>query len=255
LLCALLRQNPRFSAAVTSPVASLCYAILPKMSGATEFAAFFNDARRRTLLRSVFDGYYAAVPAGQVIFDTNRSWTGKAALLGDLYPDSRIVCCVREAGWIIDSIERMLTQNPLQLSRIFNFKLGQSIYSRAKSLMDSENGLVGLAWSTFREAWFGESAKRLIVIPYDNLVRDPTTILQRLYTELGEPPFVHDFEHVAYEEADYDALLGMPGLHKVREKVEYRKRAVSIPPDLFAKYAEVNFWLKPELNARGVLVL
>src|SRR5579864_9070729 len=78
LLCALLRQNPRFAAAMTSPVTSLVNALHPKMSGASEFAVFFDDERRRTLLRGVFEGYYAAVPAEHVIFDTNRSWTGRA---------------------------------------------------------------------------------------------------------------------------------------------------------------------------------
>src|SRR5207247_10077522 len=107
VLSALLKQNPRFSAAVTSPVAPLVGALLQNMSGASEFAVFFNDERRRTMLRGVLDSYYAEVPADHVVFDTNRTWTGKLPLLHDIYPTSRVICCVREIGWIIDSIERM----------------------------------------------------------------------------------------------------------------------------------------------------
>jgi sulfotransferase len=255
LLCALLRQNPRFSAAMTSPLAMLCGSLQRKMSGATEFSVFFDDVRRQTMLRGLVDAYYAGMPQGQVVFDTNRTWTGKAALLGQLYPESRILCCVREAGWIIDSIERMLNKNPLQVSRMFNFESGSSVYSRADTLMNSEKGLIGQAWSTLREAWFGENAHRLIVISYDDLVRDPGRIIGKLYAELGETPFTHDFEHVIYDEPNYDAQLGMPGLHKVREKVAYQERPPCIPPDLFAKYAQANFWLRPELNPRNVKVL
>jgi sulfotransferase len=255
LLCAILRQNPRFAAAMTSPVASLIGALMPKMSGATEFAVFFDDERRRAILRSVFEAYYADVPPGHVVFDTNRIWSGKTPLLADLYPEARIICCVREVGWIIDSIERMLRKNPLQLSRIFNFQPGGSVYARVETLMNSENGLIGLAWAALREAWFSEHAKRLIVIRYETLARQPGATMKRLYGELRESPFEHDFHHVTYNEPDFDAHLGMPGLHKVEEKVEYRQRESCLPPDILAKYAEANFWLRPEMNHRGVTML
>jgi sulfotransferase len=254
LLCALLKQNPLFTAAMTSPVVSLVNALLPKMSEGKEFAIFFDDERRRAILRGVFDAYYADA-SGQVVFDTNRIWTGKAALLADLYPETRIICCVRDVGWVIDSIERMLRKNPLQLSRMFNFQPGSSIYARVEILMNSDNGLIGAAWSSLREAWFSEYAKRLIVINYDKLVREPQVIMRRLYEELREPLFQHDFNHVVYDEPDYDAALGMPGLHKIRERVEYHKREPCIPPDIFAKYAATQFWLKPEMNPRGVTIL
>ena len=254
LLSALLRQNPRFSAAMTSPVASLFSALHPKMCGG-EFDGFFDDTKRAAILRGVFEAYYPNTPANHVVFDTNRSWTGRVALLGEIYPQSRIICCVREIGWIIDSIERMLIKNPLQLSRMFNFQPGASVYSRVETLMNSDTGLIGLAWSTLREAWFGDGAKRLILVPYDHLVKEPKLTLDRLYTELDEAPFVHDFTNVVYDEPDYDSHIGMPGLHTVRQKVEFQERKLCIPPDIFAKYATAQFWEKPELNTRDVKII
>lgn len=225
------------------------------MSGSSEFAAFFNDERRQAVLRSVFDAYYADTTSTQVVFDTNRMWTGKAALLHSLYPEARIICCVREVGWIIDGLEAMLRRNPLQASRIFNSQTGSSIYGRVEKLMNSDTGLIGLAWSALREAWFSEHAQQLIVINYDRLVHEPSSTIRRLYQELHEPWFDHDFNHVAYDEPNYDEAMGMPGLHKVREKVEPQKREPCIPPDIFAKYADATFWLKQEMNRRGAVVL
>lgn len=255
LLCALLRQNPRFMAAVTSPVASMCELLRIEMSGSSEFVTLFNDERRMQMLHAVFNGYYSTAREHHVVFDTNRTWTAKSEWLGRLFPDARIICCVRELGWIIDSIERMLRTNALQLSRVFDFKPGTSIYGRLDVLMNSESGLIGLPWSAFREAWFAEDAKRLIVIPYESLVREPERTLRRLYDVLGEQYFAHDTEHVSYDEPLYDAQLGMPGLHRVRPVIEMKQRIPSIPPDIFAKYAEANFWLNPSMNVRGVLVL
>jgi sulfotransferase len=258
LLSAVLRQNPRFSAAVASPVASFIDAMQPIMSGG-QFSVFFDDATRLNMLRGSFESYYAktiaTLPADPVLFDTNRSWTARMGLLAKLHPQARVICCVRDVGWIIDSIERMLAKNPAQHSRLFNFQLGGSVYARTDALMNHDGGLIGQAWSTLREAWFGEHAQRLVIVPYDHLVKEPKRTMGRLYAELREKPFDHDFNNIAYDEADFDAFLGMPGLHTVRKKVEFLERKPCIPPDIFFKYASTQFWDKPELNTSGVTII
>jgi sulfotransferase len=233
----------------------LCATLQQRMSGGTEFRTFFDDERRRSILRGLFAAYYRDTSEGEVVFDTNRNWTGKMALLAQLYPDCRLICCVREIGWIIDSLEKIQNENPTQFSRIFGNKPLSSVYARADGYMKHENGLIGQPWCTLREAWFGSEAKRLIVVPYERLAKDPAAVMQRLYQELKEPAFKHDFTNLAYDEPEYDYELGLPGLHKVRPKVATQVREKMIPPDLFAKYADASFWLRPELNTRGVAVL
>lgn len=255
LLSTILRQNPRFRTGVTSPLYMLASSLTEQMSSGKEFSSFFDEARRKAILQGLVDGYYGQTPPDHVVFDTNRLWAGKSALLKELYPHSRIICCVREVGWIVDSIERMLRKNPLQTSRIFAFKQGASIYARTQTLMSSEHGLIGSAWSALREGWYSEDASRLIVIRYESLAADPGTVVGRLYEALGEAPFDHDFENLAYDEVTYDAELGMPGLHKVRAKVETQTRSPAIPPDLFKKHADMAFWAQPNANPKSVLVL
>ncbi len=255
LLAAILSQNPRFHAGVTSPLTMLIGNMQRSMSANTEFGHVFDDERRERILRAIFSSFYSDLPSDNVVFDTNRSWTGRAALAAKLYPQSRIICCVREVAWIIDSIERMLNKNPTQFSRVFNFQPGASIYTRVDFLMNTEKGVIGQALATLREAWFGEEAKRLIIVPYDQLTAAPKQVMQQLYFELGEPEFAHDFEHVHYDASDYDARLGMPGLHKVREKVVAELRLPSIPPEIFVKHANVNFWNNQDANPRGVCIL
>jgi len=254
LLSALLRQNPRFHAGMSSPLGGLCGTLHQRM-GSGEFSIFFDEARRTAMLRGLFESYYGAIPSQQVIFDTNRSWTGRVPLLALLFPRSRLICCVREVGWILDSIERLRARNPLQVSKMFTPQSAATVYTRAEALMNAEKGLVGSAWSTLREAWFADEAKRLMVILYESLVRHPERTLRKLYHELGEAPFDHDYENVCYEEPDYDAQLGMPGLHTVRSKVNYLEREPRIPPDLISKYVNTSFWSNASLNTRGVVVL
>jgi sulfotransferase len=255
LLSAILRQNPRFRAGVTSPILGLCSALQDKMNQNSEFISFFDDHRRTRLLRGIIDNYYDDAGSNDVVFDTNRNWTARLALLTHLYPNARLICCVREIGWIIDSLERALRKNPLQHSRVLGFKPGSSVYARVETLMNSEKGLIGLAWSGLREAWFGEDAKRLIVVRYESLTCDPTAVVDSLYRELGESSFRHDFENIDYDSALYDADLGIPGLHKVMPSVARNDRLPSIPPDILAKHGALSFWNTPALNTRGVVVL
>lgn len=257
LLSAILRQNPRFSAAMTSPVVTLLNAAHLKMNGG-EFGVFFDDQRRTEILRSIVDAYHRDLDnkgTKAVIFDTNRTWTARAPLTRALYPSSRIICCVRDIGWIIDSIETMLAKNPLQLSKVFNFHPGLSVSSRADALMETEKGLIGLPWTNLRDAWFSTAAERLIVVQYENLVSKPEKIIGQLYEFLGEQHFQHDFANLEYEAIDFDQSVGMPGLHTVHKVVAPRERIPSISPVFFTKYESSQFWKDVDRNPRGVRIL
>ena len=56
LLAALLRQNPRFSAGMSSPVGSLFSAMLRETSQRGEAAVFIDDSLRQRMLRGLFEG-------------------------------------------------------------------------------------------------------------------------------------------------------------------------------------------------------
>src|SRR5487761_1457359 len=96
LLAAILRQNPRFHAGMTSPVGAMYTALEAAMSRRNEAAVFIEDMQRRDVLKGVFDNYYRAIQREKLVFDTNRVWCAKLPGLTQLFPDARIVCCVRD---------------------------------------------------------------------------------------------------------------------------------------------------------------
>jgi len=89
LLAALLRQNPRFSAGMTSPVGSLFNAMQVATSQRNETAMFIDDAQRERLLRACFEACDAETDPLQVVFDTNCRWTTKLPALAALFPQAR----------------------------------------------------------------------------------------------------------------------------------------------------------------------
>ena len=123
LLAAILRQNPRFAAGMSSPLANIVMRMQESLSRKFEGAVLMSDQQRRDIVCGLFTSYYgeAGADPDRVIFDTSRSWCAKLPLLAELFPESKMICCVREVGWIMDSVERRLRSNPMELSGMFGF--------------------------------------------------------------------------------------------------------------------------------------
>ncbi|HEV2677090.1 MAG TPA: sulfotransferase [Aliidongia sp.] len=254
LLAGILRQNPRFHAMMTSPLGSIYMAMQVAVSRKNEAAVFIDEAQKRALLSGVFPNYYGGIHREKVVFDTNRLWCTKLPALADHFPNAKIICCVRNISWIMDSIERLVRRNILDLSAIFGFDPGGTVYTRVNRLAVSD-GMVGYALDALREAFFGEQADRLILVEYAALTRRPAETMARVYDFIGEAQFDHDFDHVEYSADEFDAPLGSPGLHTVRRKVEFIERPTILPPELFRRFEADAFWTNPESNIHNVAVV
>jgi sulfotransferase len=241
LLAAILNQNPAFSAAMSGPVFPVVNAALTAMGGGNEYAVFMNDTQKKRMLRGLLDGYYADTPA-RVIFDTNRMWTARLAVLRLLYPGARVIACVRNPAWVLDSIETLVRKNALDTMRLFgNDAERMSVYARANGLME-RNRLVGSAYLALKEAFYSQEAAAMLLLNYDALVSHPQEAMQMVYQFLDEPAFAHDFENVSYTAEVFDTFMLAKGLHDVKGRVEHRPRPSILPPDLFKRFAAMEFW-------------
>ena len=256
LLSALLRQNPRFTAGMTSPVGSLFNAMLRETSQRNETAVFVDDDMRMRLLRGVFSAMYAEHGADEVVFDTNRQWTTKLPALMKLFPASRMICCVRNPAWVMDSLEALVRRNAFELSGIFSFEPGGTVYSRVEAL-GGGTGMVGFAYNALREAVYGEHADRLLLVRYESLSNNPLGTLAAIYNFIEEPLFAHDPGHIepCYDMIEFDARMGTPGLHHVGSSVRPMTRPSVLPPDLFARYDRDAFWNDAALLPKAVRIV
>ncbi len=253
LLAALLRQNPRFEAGMTSPVGSLFTGMLGQFSAGSEFGPVVDQDTRRRLLRGVFDAFYA--PSDKpVIFDTNRMWAAKMPALMDLFPSTRVIACVRNVAWVMDSIERLYRNNPYEQTKLFvDESERNSVYSRIETLAQ-RNRLVGFAWSALKEAYYGDQAQSLLVVDYMLLAQSPERVLKLIYEFLGESWFDgHHFDRVEYDAPAFDEALGVSGLHRVRNRVDLQSRRTLLPPDLFEQYSKLSFWEEGTGSAAHVI--
>ena len=260
LLAALLNQNPAFKAGMTSQFYGMFAANLKHMSGFNEANSFLTVFDKRNILQNLVNGYYNfEMSRYTTAFDTSRSWTTKTEILFDLFPDARMICCVRNPSWILDSFERIVRKNKYELSKMFNFNPHTNVYTRTNQ-MTQPDGVVGSAYNNLREAFFGENSDKLMLVTYETLCRTPEFALKAIYEFIGEeflcgrhrsldnqpevPCSYHQYTNVQYSADEFDTRLGTPGLHTVSGPVRPidPARQTILPPDIFAAHFENDFW-------------
>ena len=195
-----------------------------------------------------------AIHPARTVFDTNRVWCARLHIIAALFPDAKVICCVRELPWIIDSIERLVRRNRWELSKIFDFDPAGTVYARAEGL-NSRNGMVGFAWNAVKQAMHSEQSDRMLLLSYETLTRDPARALAEVYAFTGLPPFRHDFNNVTFDVSEFDKRLGTPGLHTVARAVHPTDRETILPPDLWRRFEGDKFWADRTFNRRGVRVV
>ena len=111
--------------------------------------------------------------------------------LVELFPEAKVVCCVRNPAWILEQHREPHPPQRVRLSGIFNFDSGGTVYSRVEGLA-SAIGMFGFAYNALREAIYGPQSDRLLLVRYETLTANPLTTLAAIYDFVGEELYPHD---------------------------------------------------------------
>ena len=243
LLSAILRQNPEFYADISSPVQNLVTATINVITG-SESNHLVDEDRRKHILKSIFNAYYDAVEPSTV-FDTNRAWTAKTALLKQLYPDTKIICCVRDLPWILDSFERIAAKNSLWGAALTDDESRQTVTTRCDALMDVKKEGQVVKPYYFLEEGLLLNPDMIMLVEYESLCKQPESVMRELYAFINKPYFDHDFNNVEYENEVFDKAINLKTLHTVRKQVSWVERVSILPKSVWDKYLHTDFWRKP----------
>jgi sulfotransferase len=255
LLAAILNQNPRFRSGMTSPLADIMGVVMAETSSKNDFSFDVSDQQRVAMLRGLVENFYAGQADAGVVFDTSRLWCSRMQLLETLFPEAKVIACVRQLSWVLDSMERLVRRQPVAVSKVFRFDTNTTMYSRVEALTDPR-GMVGFSFQATKDAFYGQYAPgHLLLLTYESLARNPAAAMRAVYQFIGEPWFEHDFDHIAYNADEFDARVGMPGLHTVRPKVEPIERIPILPREIFSRFVNESFWMDPKNNISQVPVV
>lgn len=243
LLSAILRQNPEFYADISSPVQGLVSSTINVITG-SESNHLIDEDRRTSILRAMFNAYYDAVEQ-PTVFDTSRGWTAKTSLLKTLYPQTKIICCVRDLPWILDSFERISAKNNLWNASLTDDEASQTVTTRCDALMDVKKEGQVVKPYYFLEEGLLLNPDMIMLVEYESLCKKPESVMRELYDFIDKPYYDHDFKNVEYDNEVYDKALNMKSLHTVRKEVTWQERPSILPKSVWEKYAGKEFWRKP----------
>lgn len=206
LLVNVLNQNPAFYASSTSALGPTVGRTLQFWSNAVELK---NDLihdkegaenRMSRTVRGMANAWYEDREE-PFVFDKGRGWLVIADQCSFLWPQMRLICCVRDSREIFASILRQHLRYPL----LQEAADGETIYARAERLFDPK-GMVG-GPITYVEDVMAKKMKNVIPLIYETFVENPKSELQKLYAELGLDWWDgHDFEDVQDTATDVDGL-------------------------------------------------
>lgn len=238
MLSAILQQNSRFHAGITTPVGSITKLLNGLMSRDPEIDTVMCDEMRWRLIRGIFSGFYSETEK-PVVLDTNRGWTARLPELDVLFPQAKIIAMVRDPAWILDSLERITQQNPVRHSRLL--PSGAGLLQRSQVWMSPE-GIIGSSLGALKEGTYGNFANKLMLVEYEALCSEPQVVMDAIYDFLEEDRFQHDFENLCYSAEEFDEALQTPRLHTVSGPVRFQERRTILPPDIFHEASQRAFW-------------
>lgn len=255
LLSSIFNQNPRFSAGISDPLEMYVHSIITDTNTAVGMEKSVTIPKRREIIKGIFDSFYS--DANQVCFNTNRGWAANTSLLKDLFPDFKMIVCLREIPWVLDSFEQLNSKNPHTVKPLYHHQLLGTVYERCAMLMGNMpnfGGYVSGPIANVKQSMFCNERQHICYVEYDTLVSHPVSTLQQIYKFLGEDWFEHDLNNVEASYDEFDEQTRIIGLHTVRKKVEYKKRPSILPIDIWDQYEQSSFWkynfkhVKQQLN-------
>lgn len=231
LLCNILNQNPRFFASSTSALAVTLVQMKQWWGNSPEVKSDLaadkepTEARHKAVMQAVCKDWYGNI-SEPVVFDKSRAWNIHNDLFTDLFPDGKMIVCVRDLREVFASVEKQEAKN--------------SILTYAKPLVDDRADLVFQPDQMIGSAVNGvmdlvrKDRKNVLFVKHDNLVKDPKQTMKDIYAFLGEEYFEHDFEDVKNVATDLDALYLNKFPHEGCGKVEWRDPEVGrwVPQDI-----------------------
>jgi sulfotransferase len=206
LMCNILNQNPDLHASSTSVLPSVMMAMSNLYSNSPEVMSLLTMEREKTekrivrSMQAVISAWYAE--EDKHVFDKGRGWAANSLLLKQLYPASLIICMVRDPRNVFASLEKHHRKNPA-LDYIANPQ-EKGLYARADAFF-SPNGMIGSCILGIEDL-VRRKPGNLLVIPYEEMVKNPQVVMDVVYEKMKVASFKHDFDKVENTSQDVDSL-------------------------------------------------
>jgi sulfotransferase len=246
LLCQLLAEHPQIhSEGHSSP---LCSILLRLRHGTSDDEFFLSQ------LDVDFDRTYAHLASATKAFvrnwyhdcekplvvDKNRGWLRNFEYLLHLEPEARLLVCVRELGQIYGSVEAQH-----QRTILIDFpdhSANHDRYNRADTLF-AKDGVIGNPLRAIEAIQDLPvfTQKRIHLVIFERLMRDPGATMQEVYKFINAPPHTFDANNLPVRSHESDSHYRFKYPHRQYSSIEKPARH-TIPVRIQTEIAKTYAW-------------
>ena len=260
LLSTLLNQNPRLYSGPSSPVLGAMYATHENFIGNELYTGYPKPDAANKIVGSIIDNWYYDIKK-PVVIDKNRAWCARVPFIeGYIRQEAKIIIPVRRIDEILVSILTMIKRNPFQegqprINFVDEYLVKNNIpindETRCQHLLNPD----GIIWESLNATKLGVDeghGNKFHYVDYNDLVTDPQTELNKIYTFLGEESFEHSFDNLSNQHREDDlTTYGLSDMHEVHSKLEKTSSDPSevLPASIIELYNSnketIEFWKEP----------
>ena len=179
-ICNLLRQNPDVHGEPLSPLCSTFDNIRFNWEKAAANTEVDNSVARDNMLRSMFDGYYAARDK-KIVFDKDLMWVKNIGPLEDLFQRKvKLLCLVRNPAEILASFEKLRNKAGMKVTVTDEaLRENSTIASRAYYYAGPQ-GMLGMSHAAVKDAITMGYQDRLLFVDYNRFCNSPKAQMKRI---------------------------------------------------------------------------
>ena len=260
LLSTLLNQNPRFYSGPSSPVLGGMYSAHQNFIDNELYHGYPKPDSVNKIIGSIIENWYSDIDK-PVVIDKNRAWCARVPFIeGYIKQEAKIIVPVRRLDEILASILTMIKRNPFKdgqprINFVDEYLIKANIpindENRCNHLLNPD----GILWESLNATKLGVDGghgDKFHYVDYNDLVTDPQTELNKIYTFLGEELFEHSFDNLSNQHREDDlTTYGLGDMHEVHSKLEKTSSDPSevLPASVIKLYNDnketLEFWKQP----------
>lgn len=230
LLQNIIAQNPDFYATPTSGLLELLFGARANFSSSNEFKAQDHNlvsAAFKAFCREGMFGYFNSITDKKYVIDKSRGWGAYKPFLDSFYPESKVVCMVRDLRSILSSYEKIYRKNQATSHdpiRNDSEARGTTVHKRVDSWVHPTQA-IGRALERIFDIIRQKYDNQILFVKYEELCIRPDQTMSKIYSYLELPNFIHDFDNIKQVTKEDDTVYGLtPDLHVIKEKLSFPKK-------------------------------
>jgi sulfotransferase len=232
LLTSILSQNPEIHAEGNSAVSQLMWDMRNSclINCSERLLACNRLSTIDNLLKQIPKIYYSDVKES-IIIDKGRTWTlpGNFELLKKFVDeDIKIIVMERPITDIVKSFIKLEKEH----DPLYDDTKCEFLTPGSDPIMLA---LQGLNW-----AKKNNDKNNFLFIKYYDLVNNPKETIDNIYNFCGWPHYQHDFENIICKYPENDFAYKIPGLHKIRPKIGFKKNEIDVCEKILEQCEKVD---------------